>query len=95
MVCYVLSICILRAIPRDTIWQQHLYACLTGCQLSKIWETCSHYQALVLSDKGITQVDVKVVDSGELLVPAEGYYTISEAVLLENGLIFCTGYVKD
>ncbi|XP_052006857.1 cation channel sperm-associated auxiliary subunit epsilon-like [Xyrauchen texanus] len=70
----------------------------TGSQLSLVWGVCTPYRALLLSEKGtfmtknafLTYEEVKV-DPGDLHVPAEGYFTIFEAALLENALIFRVG----
>ncbi|XP_026079983.1 cation channel sperm-associated protein subunit epsilon isoform X2 [Carassius auratus] len=70
----------------------------TGSRMSIVWGACTPHQALLLSDKGtfitknafLTYEEIKV-DPGELLMPAEGYYVVFDAVLLENGSIFRIG----
>ncbi|XP_050981307.1 cation channel sperm-associated auxiliary subunit epsilon-like isoform X1 [Labeo rohita] len=70
----------------------------TGSPMSIVWGACTPYRALLLSDKGtfmtknafLTYEEMKV-DPGELLMPDEGYYVVSDAVLLGNGSVFHIG----
>ncbi|XP_043111808.1 cation channel sperm-associated protein subunit epsilon-like [Puntigrus tetrazona] len=67
----------------------------TGSQMSITWDACTPHRAMLLSDKGtfitknafLTYEEIKV-DPGDLPMPAEGYYVVFDAVLLENGSIF-------
>lgn len=70
----------------------------TGSRMSIICGACTPHRALLLSDKGtfitknafLAYEEIKV-DPGELLMPAEGYYVVFDAVLLENGSMFRIG----
>ncbi|KAL0177775.1 hypothetical protein M9458_026669, partial [Cirrhinus mrigala] len=71
---------------------------MTKSPMSIVWGACTPYRALLLSDKGtfITKnafltYEEMTVDPGELLVPDEGYYVVSDAVLLGNGSVFRIG----
>ncbi|KAJ7984928.1 hypothetical protein DPEC_G00359840 [Dallia pectoralis] len=66
-----------------------------GYPLSLVWGTCKPYHAVLLSDSGalitknafLTSVELKV-DPGMFPVPLEGYFTVDQAALLEDGIIF-------
>uniref|UniRef100_A0A4W5NKQ8 Catsper channel auxiliary subunit epsilon n=1 Tax=Hucho hucho TaxID=62062 RepID=A0A4W5NKQ8_9TELE len=66
-----------------------------GSPLSLVWGTCELYRGLLLSDTGalitknafLTSEEL-MVDPGTLPVPPEGYFTVDQAALLEDGIIF-------
>ncbi|XP_041756611.1 cation channel sperm-associated protein subunit epsilon isoform X2 [Coregonus clupeaformis] len=66
-----------------------------GSPLLLVWGTCELYHGLLLSDTGalitknafLTSEELKV-DPGSLPVPPEGYFTVDQAALLEDGIIF-------
>ncbi|KAM6956179.1 cation channel sperm-associated auxiliary subunit epsilon-like [Aplochiton taeniatus] len=65
-----------------------------GSPLKLTWATCENYRVLVLSDLGTfitkdafgTYSEVKV-NPGIVPVPPEGFFTIEEAALLDDGII--------
>lgn len=66
-----------------------------GSPLSLVWGTCELYRGLLLSDTGalitknafLTSEELKV-NPGTLPVPPKGYFTVDQAALLEDGIIF-------
>uniref|UniRef100_A0A4W5NIE8 Catsper channel auxiliary subunit epsilon n=1 Tax=Hucho hucho TaxID=62062 RepID=A0A4W5NIE8_9TELE len=79
-------------IPGDERFNDfHIY----GSPLSLVWGTCELYRGLLLSDTGalitknafLTSEEL-MVDPGTLPVPPEGYFTVDQAALLEDGIIF-------
>ncbi|KAL0983832.1 hypothetical protein UPYG_G00133340 [Umbra pygmaea] len=69
-----------------------------GCPLSLVWGTCKRHHALLLSDTGtlitknafLTSEEL-TVNPGVLPVPSEGHFTVDQAALLEDGIIFRIG----